>query len=213
MPVGEQECRSDRRARVQEQLSREKPVLHDQDPLFGVLRETQVGVNPLTGRPRIAEEVLEEMKRYMMADTGEDRAIKVNKVIKSVKQAEEDPNTQRSVLRLEAPPPSSLLISMLIKGGSLITARRLRRTSARWLLSSRQSYWLQPSKRVEHRAFLTTWDHMLQKGVEPTLDPPFLTLQRFSISVLLNLDHPGLSERSTNLGKDQLNRSGDRSQK
>lgn len=44
-----------RRAKIQEQLTLKKPVLQEQDPLFGVLRENQVDINPMTGRPRITE--------------------------------------------------------------------------------------------------------------------------------------------------------------
>lgn len=46
-----------------------------------------------------------------MADTGEDRAIKVDTVVKSVKEAEEDPEIQRTFLRLESP-LSSRVMSM-----------------------------------------------------------------------------------------------------
>lgn len=46
------------------------PVLKDSDPLFGVLREDQVGVNPLTGIPRIAQEVLEGMRLYLLVANG-----------------------------------------------------------------------------------------------------------------------------------------------
>lgn len=92
-----------RRAKIQEQLTLKKPVLQEQDPLFGVLHENQVDINPMTGRPRITEEVLEEMRRYLMANTWKDLVIKVDKVIKSVTEAEEDPEVQRSCLHLEAP--------------------------------------------------------------------------------------------------------------
>lgn len=66
--------------------------------------ESQVGINPLNGRPKIAEEVLQEMRRYLVANTGEDLAIKIDKVIKSVKEAEKDPEVQRTCLRLEEAP-------------------------------------------------------------------------------------------------------------
>ncbi|XP_009101982.1 uncharacterized protein LOC103828136 [Brassica rapa] len=93
-----------RRMKIQEELSLKKPYFQEQDPLFGVLAESQVGINPATGRPRIAEEVLQEMRRYLCANTGEDQAIKIDKVIKSVQEAEKDPEVQRTFLRLEAPP-------------------------------------------------------------------------------------------------------------
>ena len=88
-------------------------VLKQNDPLFGVLEEEQVGLNPITGRPKIAKEVLDEMRRFLLAGTGEALAIKVDKVQKSVREAEKDPVLQRTVLRLEKPP---LLTTDLNKG-------------------------------------------------------------------------------------------------
>ncbi|XP_018462266.1 uncharacterized protein At4g02000-like [Raphanus sativus] len=35
--------------------------LSESDPLFGVLKDDQVGIHPISGRPRIAPEVLQEM--------------------------------------------------------------------------------------------------------------------------------------------------------
>ncbi|KAL0727181.1 hypothetical protein Bca4012_023274 [Brassica carinata] len=85
-------------------LEKKKPVLLEEDILFGVLEEEQVNLDPTTGRWKIAKEVLEEMRRYLLADTGESHAIKVDKVQRSVKLAEKDPMTQRLALRLEDPP-------------------------------------------------------------------------------------------------------------
>lgn len=133
-----QEEAKGRRARVQEQIALQKPVLQEHDPLFGVLRESQVGINPTTGRPRIAEEVLQEMRRYLVANTGEDLSIKVDKVIKSFKEVEEDPELQRSCLRLEAP-RCSRLISMWKKEGSLTTGRRQRNRISSLSISNLQS--------------------------------------------------------------------------
>lgn len=77
--------------KVQEELALKKHCLQEQDLFYGVLSDSQVGINPATGRPRIAEEVLQEMWRYLIANTGEDFGIKIHKVIKSVKEAEKDP--------------------------------------------------------------------------------------------------------------------------
>ncbi|XP_048596527.1 uncharacterized protein LOC125595907 [Brassica napus] len=92
-------------------------TLNLEDPLYGVLEESQVGLDQLSGRPRIAKEVMDEMRRYMLADTGEDRAIKVDKLRSTVKEAEADPRAQRSVLRLEAAP---MVTSDLNKGKGLV---------------------------------------------------------------------------------------------
>ena len=55
------------------------------DILFGVLEESQVRIDPPTGRWNIAKEVLEEMRRYLAVDTGESKTVKVDKIQKSVK--------------------------------------------------------------------------------------------------------------------------------
>ncbi|KAL0687616.1 hypothetical protein Bca4012_087293 [Brassica carinata] len=47
--------------------TRNPTVLSEDDPLFGVLQEDQVGINPISGRPRIAPEVLQEMRNYLLA--------------------------------------------------------------------------------------------------------------------------------------------------
>lgn len=86
----------------------EKPkvplVLKLGDPLFGVLKEEQVGIHPILGRPRIAADVLDGMRQYLKIATGEERILREEKVKKSVAEAEKDPFTQKTVLRLEQPP-------------------------------------------------------------------------------------------------------------
>ncbi|XP_023637682.1 uncharacterized protein LOC111830237 [Capsella rubella] len=79
-------------------------VLKEDDPLFGVLKEEQVGIHPLLGRPRIAPDVLEGMRQYMKLATMEDRALRIEKIKSSVAEAEKDPLTQKIVLRMEPPP-------------------------------------------------------------------------------------------------------------
>lgn len=108
-----QEEAKTRRNNRMEELNRPMRVIAINDPLFGVLEEEQVGLDPLTGRPKIAKEVLEEMRRFLIADTGEDLTIKVDKVKKSVKEAESDPISQRTILRLE---PAPIITSDLNKG-------------------------------------------------------------------------------------------------
>ncbi|XP_048599928.1 uncharacterized protein LOC125580032 [Brassica napus] len=99
-----QEAATLRREKIIAEKTKPTTVLIQSDPLFGVLEEEQVGLNPLTGRPKITTEVLEEMRRFLMADTGESLAIKIDKVKKSVAETERDPILQKTVLRLEAAP-------------------------------------------------------------------------------------------------------------
>lgn len=63
-----------------------------------------MAVEPATGRAKIANAVLEEMRRYLLADTGESHEVKVDKVRRSVEEAEKDTMVQKCMLSLEAPP-------------------------------------------------------------------------------------------------------------
>lgn len=112
-----QEASKQRREKMAENLAIKKPFLAEDDILCGVLQETQVGIDPATGREKIAKEVLEEIRRYLLAETGESMAIKIDKVQKSVLLAEKDPMLKRSALRLEPPP---LVISDLNRGKGLV---------------------------------------------------------------------------------------------
>ncbi|XP_013657814.2 uncharacterized protein LOC106362459 [Brassica napus] len=81
-----------------------RPILSETDPLFGVLNENQVGINSSTGRPKINSEVLQEMRNYLLASSNEDRLIREQRVISSVREAEKDPIIRKTVLQLETPP-------------------------------------------------------------------------------------------------------------
>ncbi|CAD5327089.1 unnamed protein product [Arabidopsis thaliana] len=79
-------------------------VLKQGDVLYGVLKEEQVGIHPLLGRPRIAPDVLEGMRQYLLVANGAERLIREERVKKSVAEAEKDPISQKTVLRLEPKP-------------------------------------------------------------------------------------------------------------
>lgn len=57
------------------------------------------------------------MKRYLLAGTSEDRALKIDRLRSTVEEAEADPIAQRSVLRLE---PAPIVISDVNKGKGLV---------------------------------------------------------------------------------------------
>ena len=99
-----QEEAAERRSKVSPQSTPLQPFFKEGDPLKGVLADYQVGINPMNGRPKISKEVLEEMRRYLLADTGENREIKEYKIKQSVSLAEKDPVAQKLCLQLEAPP-------------------------------------------------------------------------------------------------------------
>ncbi|KAG7578883.1 Endonuclease/exonuclease/phosphatase [Arabidopsis thaliana x Arabidopsis arenosa] len=80
------------------------PFLKESDPLFGVLSEDQVGIDPNTGRPRIAPVVLEGMRQYLRVSSEEEKLLRIDKVKLSVGEVEKDPLAQKSILRLEPMP-------------------------------------------------------------------------------------------------------------
>ena len=118
----------------------EKPkpplVLKEGDPLFGVLKEEQVGIHPLLGRPRIALDVLEGMRQYLLIATGEERRLREEKVKKSVAEAEKDPLTQKLVLRLEPPP---FVFKNLDKGKGIVFGYDSSDASSNQVVSPAQS--------------------------------------------------------------------------
>lgn len=92
-------------------------VLKQGDVLFGILKEEQVGIHPLLGRPRIAPDVLEGMRQYLMVANGEELLIREERVKKSVVEAEKDPISQKTVLRLE---PAPLVSNDFGKGKEIV---------------------------------------------------------------------------------------------
>ncbi|XP_018463492.1 uncharacterized protein LOC108834662 [Raphanus sativus] len=97
---------------------KKKPlILQESDPLFGVLSESQVGLNPNTGRPKIAEEVLEGMRQYLLLATDEDSKIREERVKKSVAEAEKDPILKKTALSLE---PVPMVTTDLLKGKGIV---------------------------------------------------------------------------------------------
>lgn len=112
-----QEKKGEGSQQVKHVLKVPKPILASSDPLFGVLEEDQVGVNPITGRPRIAPDVLEGMRQYLMVSNGPERIIREERVKTSFKAVEKDLIAQKTILRLEPP----LIVSHdLDKGKGLV---------------------------------------------------------------------------------------------
>lgn len=78
--------------------------LKSDDPLFGVLSEDQVGICKSNGRRKINQEVLDEMRRYLLVANEEDKLVRIDRVRSSVAEVEKDPIKRKTVLRLEAEP-------------------------------------------------------------------------------------------------------------
>lgn len=103
-----QEKTATRRANLASEKAKMDIVLVRGDPLYGVLNEEQVGIDPLSGRPKIAKEVLDDMRNYLRAASDLDIAIREERVKTSVREVKMDPVAKRTVLRLE---PAPILIS------------------------------------------------------------------------------------------------------
>ncbi|XP_010451660.1 PREDICTED: uncharacterized protein LOC104733809 [Camelina sativa] len=93
-----------RRAGIVLEKPQKIPVLKESDPLYGVLNEDQVGIDPNTGRPRIAPSVFEGMRQYLRVCNEEEKLLRIDKVKTSVGEVEMDPLAQKSILRLEPLP-------------------------------------------------------------------------------------------------------------
>lgn len=99
-----QEDAEARRAGKPFKRKKKELVLKESDPLFGVLLEDQVAIDPSTGRHRIALEVLEGMRQYLRVANADEKLLRIDKVIKSVSEVEKDPLAKKSILMLEPPP-------------------------------------------------------------------------------------------------------------
>lgn len=79
------------------------PRISKDDPLFGVLTDDDVGLDVNTGRPKIAKDVLDEMRQYLSVGDPADKKIHIERVRRSVWGLAGDPQGQKIFLRLEAP--------------------------------------------------------------------------------------------------------------
>lgn len=93
-----------RRQRIIQEKMDAVLFLKADDPLYGVLSEYQVSICPSSGKRKISQEVLEEMRRYILMATENDKLVCIDRVWSSVAEMEKDPILQKTVLRLEAAP-------------------------------------------------------------------------------------------------------------
>lgn len=63
-----------------------------------------MGMDPAIGRPKIAVEVLDEMRHYLVAAEGPERLIRKERVRISIDSLSNDPLGQKTLLRLEPAP-------------------------------------------------------------------------------------------------------------
>lgn len=112
-----QDLDDERRSGKFQEKNKPPLILKESDPLFGVLREDQVGVNPINGRVRIAPEVLKGLRQYLLLGSGEERKLREDKVMRTLGEAVRDPITQKTVLRLE---PDPLVSDDLSRGKGIV---------------------------------------------------------------------------------------------
>lgn len=74
------------------------------DPIFGIIPEKFLGLDPVFGKPKIAQEVLEGMRTYLMVADGPEKVARAERVRKSLVDLENDPIGRKTSLMLEAPP-------------------------------------------------------------------------------------------------------------
>lgn len=60
------------------------PKISKDNPLFGVLTDDDVGIDTITGRPKIAKDVLDEMRQFLSVIDPQEKLIRVEKVRRSV---------------------------------------------------------------------------------------------------------------------------------
>ncbi|KAG7586642.1 Reverse transcriptase zinc-binding domain [Arabidopsis thaliana x Arabidopsis arenosa] len=101
--------------------------LKSNDPLFGVLTNDDVGIDAVTGRPKISKEVLDEMRSYLSVSDPTEKQARIDRVRKSVWNLEGDPKGQKTLLRLE---PATEITTDINKGKGLVFDFDIKKDSA-----------------------------------------------------------------------------------
>ncbi|KAF2604773.1 hypothetical protein F2Q70_00026482 [Brassica cretica] len=80
------------------------PSLNTNDPLFGLVPPKLLGDDPLTGRPKIAEVVLEDMRIYIKTANGPEKLAREERDKISLRDLQDDVLGQKAFLSLEPLP-------------------------------------------------------------------------------------------------------------
>ncbi|XP_018473647.2 uncharacterized protein LOC108844853 [Raphanus sativus] len=78
--------------------------LDENDPLCGIIPETLLGRDAVSGKPKINEDVMEGMRTYLAVVEGPEREARVERVKKSLLDLENDPIGRKTALMLEPEP-------------------------------------------------------------------------------------------------------------
>lgn len=93
------------------------PRLSEDDPLFGVLTDSDVGIDFATEKPKISREVSDEMRQHHSVQDTTERNERVDRIRKQVWELESNIQGQR-MLPLE---PAPMLTTNLDKGKGVVT--------------------------------------------------------------------------------------------
>lgn len=143
------------------------------------------------------------MRRFLLADTDETLAIKVDKVKKSVREAEKDPLLQKTILRLEQAP---VLTTDLNNGkGPVFDFGDKEIDRRNWDLNAKPTKLLADSMKANRNVLLSEAATRFNSGsnveAEGSTWTHFLTVLRCFELGSLNLVLPGLLENGCRLGE------------
>lgn len=71
------------------------------DPLYGVLSDDDVGIDFVTGRPKITKAVLDEMRQYLSVEDPSEHKARVQRIRRQVWELGSGSHGQKALLRLE----------------------------------------------------------------------------------------------------------------
>ncbi|KAL0741565.1 hypothetical protein Bca4012_083078 [Brassica carinata] len=106
------------------------------DPLYGLIPASLRGIDEASGKPKIAEELLENMRIYIKSAEGQEKMAREDRVKKSLMDLENDSIGQKTVLRLE---PAPIMSKDLDKGKGVVfdfTAKSDRAPEANKLMAA-----------------------------------------------------------------------------
>ncbi|KAG2299109.1 hypothetical protein Bca52824_035581 [Brassica carinata] len=91
--------------------------MDESDPLFDLIPSSLMGEDPISGKPKIGKDVLDDMRLYLRAADGPERLAREERVKNSIQDIEKDPVAQKTVLRLERP---ATIIRYLDRGKGIV---------------------------------------------------------------------------------------------
>ncbi|KAG2315720.1 hypothetical protein Bca52824_018842 [Brassica carinata] len=107
-----------------------------EDPLYGLIPSSLMGIDVVSGKPKIAEELLDNMRIYIKSSEGQEKLAREERVKKSLRDLEDDSIGQQTLLRLG---PAPIISKDLDKGKGVVfdfIAKKDRTPTANKLMAS-----------------------------------------------------------------------------